>query len=78
MSLSGRIRKWWYWQQMAKIDRHCRKHGHRDSGCWAESGSIGVSCRHCGRILWTSWPGMRGDEKPRYQKPSRLVDSNWR
>ena len=75
MSLSGRVRKWWYWQQMAKIDRHCAKHGHLDSGCWSESGAMGVKCGHCGRIIWTE---RDGEVRIRYQAPSRASEGNWR
>lgn len=32
MTLRNRIRRWWYWQQMARIDRYCRKNGHDDFG----------------------------------------------
>ena len=77
MSLSGRVHKWWYWQQMAKIDRHCAKHGHRDSGCYSVTGSTGQHCGYCGRIIWTSEFGKEIDP-PRYQAPARRVDANWR
>ena len=77
MSLRGRVERWWYWRQMAKIDRECRKRGHDDFGCWAETGAIGDRCGRCGRILWT-WDYGQELDPPRYQAPSRLVDSNWR
>ena len=73
MSLKGSIQRWIYWQQMAKIDRHCAKHGHNDFGCYSVTGSVGELCGHCGRILW-----KRRDGTTEYQKPSRRSDSNWR
>lgn len=78
MTLRNRIRRWWYWHQVSKLERACAWDGHLDHPCWAESGALGDKCHRCGRILWTSWPGKREHEKPRYQEPSRLHESNWR
>lgn len=73
MSLRGRIRRWWYWQKMARIDRHCTKHGHDDYGCYSVTGSVGELCQRCGRILWNGRDGATT-----YQAPTRLADSNFR
>lgn len=77
MTLRNRIRRWWYWQKVARVDRQCRKRGHTDVPCWALSGALGDKCLHCGRILWTSDYGQRLDP-PRYQEPTRLAEGNWR
>ena len=77
MSIKGRIARWRYWRQMAKIDRHCRKHGHNDEGCWSMFGEMGDHCMRCGRILWTHQWGDALDP-PIYQAPTRAVESNWR
>lgn len=74
MTLRNRIRRWWYWQQMAKIDRQCRKQGHRDFGCYSVTGSVGDICNRCKRIIWAG----RNGEPDIYQAPTRLAESNWR
>ena len=77
MSVRGRIRRWWYWQQMAKIDRECRKRGHYDFGCYSVTGAIGDRCQRCRRILWT-WAGGKKVDPPTYQEPTRISDRDWR
>ena len=74
MSIKGRIQRWWYWRQMAAIDRECRKRGHDDFGCYSVTGSVGELCQRCRRIIWSG----RDGEPDIYQAPARLVDSNWR
>lgn len=73
MTLRGAIRRWWYWQKMAKIDRECRKRGHYDFGVYSVTGSVGDKCQRCGRILW-----QRRDGTTTYQAPARLAESSWR
>jgi hypothetical protein len=74
MTLTNRIRRWWYWRQMAKIDRECRRHGHNDFGCYSVTGSTGDRCSRCRRIIWFG----RDDKPDSYQAPTRLAESNWR
>ena len=73
MTLANRMRRWLYLWQMARVDRYCVKHGHKDNGCYSVTGATGRCCDYCGRILW-----KRRDGTTEYQAPSRRSDANWR
>lgn len=77
MNLSDRIHHWRRVRKAARNERYCLKHGHDDSSCWALTGAIGVKCRYCHRILWTSEYGKDLDP-PRYQEPSLPSVKRWR
>lgn len=58
----NRLREWVVRQQ-------CQRKGHKDTGCYSESGSTGVCCDRCGRTLWTRH-GWEEPGPPRFQAPN--------